>query len=83
MALRRKSMKTFKVSDEMYEQLRSFVVDPFDDTPEAVLGRLIEIANKAKERWSPFEIHESRNAERAMSRAKPEESEEQEPVVVL
>jgi len=48
-------MRTCKVSDELYEQLKSFVVDPFDDTPEAVIGRLIEIVNKAKSRWSPFE----------------------------
>jgi predicted CopG family antitoxin len=48
-------MRTFKVSDEVYEQLKSFVVDPFDDTPDAVIGRLIEIVSKAKSRWSPFE----------------------------
>ena len=48
-------MRTCKVSDELYEQLKSFVVDPFDDTPEAVIARLIEIVNKAKSRWSPFE----------------------------
>ena len=48
-------MRMFKVSDELYEQLKSFVVDPFDDTPDAVIGRLIEIVNKAKSRWSPFE----------------------------
>jgi len=76
-------MRTFKVSDEMYEQMKSFVVDPFDDTPEVVITRLIEIVNKAKDRWSPFEVYESRNAERAASRSKHEESEEPEPVVVL
>jgi hypothetical protein len=48
-------MRTFQVSDELYEQLKSFVVDPFDDSPEAVIGRLIEIVNKAKNRWSPFD----------------------------
>jgi len=48
-------MRTFKVSDELYEQLKSFVVDPFDDTPEAVIERLVEIVNKAKSRWSPFD----------------------------
>jgi predicted CopG family antitoxin len=48
-------MRTFKVSDDVYEQLKSFVVDPFDDTPDAVIGRLVEIVNKAKSRWSPFE----------------------------
>jgi len=48
-------VRTFKVSDELYEQLKTFVVDPFDDTPEAVIGRLVEIVNKAKSRWTPFE----------------------------
>jgi len=47
-------MRTFQVSDEVYEQLKSFVVDPFDDTPDTVIGRLVEIVNKAKSRWSPF-----------------------------
>jgi hypothetical protein len=46
-------MRTFRVSDQMYEQLKSFIVDPFDDTPELVIGRLIEIVNKAKARWAP------------------------------
>jgi len=53
-------MRMFKVSDELYEQLKSFVVDPFDDTPDAVIGRLIEIVNKAKNRWSPFEEEEEK-----------------------
>jgi hypothetical protein len=48
-------MKTFQVSDELYEQLKTFVVDPFDDTPEVVIGRLIDIADKARGRWSRFE----------------------------
>ncbi|MCL5279942.1 MAG: hypothetical protein M1376_08565 [Planctomycetes bacterium] len=48
-------MRTFRVSDQMYEQLKTFIVDPFDDTPELVIGRLIEIVNKAKARWAPFE----------------------------
>ncbi len=52
-------MRTFRVSDQMYEQLKSFIVDPFDDTPELVIGRLIEIVNKAKARWAPFEVPES------------------------
>jgi hypothetical protein len=51
----REAVRTFKVSDELYEQLKSFIVDPFDDTPEIVIGRLIEIANKAKGRWSPLD----------------------------
>ncbi len=52
-------MRTFRVSDQMYEQLKSFIVDPFDDTPELVIGRLIEIVNKAKARWAPFEAPEA------------------------
>lgn len=56
-------MRTCKVSDELYEQLKSFVVDPFDDTPEAVIGRLIEIVNKAKNRWSPFEEEQEKEQE--------------------
>ncbi len=78
-------MRTFKVSDEVYEQLKSFVVDPFDDTPEIVIGRLIEIVNKAKNRWCPFNPDENSDeteqpvASRAQRRAVPQE----EPVVVL
>jgi hypothetical protein len=49
-------MKTFQVSDELYGQLKSFVVDPFDDTPEVVIGRLIDIADKARRRWSRFDV---------------------------
>jgi hypothetical protein len=78
-------MRTFKVSDELYEQLKTFVVDPFGDTPEAVIGRLIEIVNKAKDRWSPFEVYApSQKAEPPVkSRLASQESQEDEPVVVL
>ena len=48
-------MRTFKISDESYERLKRFIVDPFDDTPEVVIERLIEIVDKAKSRWSPFD----------------------------
>lgn len=48
-------MKMLKISDEIYERLKQFVTDPFDDTPDAVIHRLIDIANKAKLRWSPFD----------------------------
>lgn len=78
-------MRTFQVSEEMYEQLKSFVVDPFDDTPEVVIGRLIEIVNKAKDRWSPFEVCDNppRAEASRQSHLTNEESEEDEPVVVL
>ncbi|MBN2136507.1 MAG: hypothetical protein JW720_01745 [Sedimentisphaerales bacterium] len=48
-------MKTIELSDELYEELKGFVADPFDDTAEIVIGRLITIANKAKDRWSPLD----------------------------
>ncbi len=48
-------MKTLQVSDEVYEKLKAFVSDPFEDTPNNVLLRLMEIAGKAKSRWSVFE----------------------------
>jgi len=78
-------MRTFKVSEEMYEQLKSFVVDPFNDTPEVVIGRLIEIVNKAKDRWSPFDGGDNlkKGEPPAKSRPAAQESEEEEPVVVL
>ena len=78
-------MRTFRVSDEIYEQLKSFVVDPFDDTPEAVIGRLIEIVNKAKDRWSPFGTCDDTEDAKppATVRGKSQPSEEEEPVVVL
>ena len=47
-------MKTLLINEEVYEKLKGFVVDPFDDTPNAVLTRLIDIANKAQNHWCPF-----------------------------
>ena len=79
-------MRTFKVSDDLYEQLKTFVVDPFDDTPDIVIGRLIEIVNKAKTRWHPFDP--SGNADGAEQPAEPRSQQrraprEEESVVVL
>jgi hypothetical protein len=73
-------MRTLKVSDDLYDQLKSLVVDPFDDTPEIVIGRLIEIVNKAKGRWCPFDEEESEPVEPSRKR---QEFHEQERVVVL
>ncbi len=47
-------MKTLEINNEVYESLKAFVVDPFDDTPNTVLKRLIDIASKAQSHWSPF-----------------------------
>jgi len=77
------TMRTFKVSDELYDQLKSFVVDPFDDTPEIVITRLVEIVNKAKGRWSPFDEDPQGSEESVEPRRKHRESHEEEPVVVL
>ena len=54
----RRLMRAFQISDELYEQMKRFIVDPFDDTPDVVIQRLIEIADKARNRWSPFESNE-------------------------
>ena len=48
-------MKMLKLSDEVFEDLKKYVVDPFDDTPDIVIDRLIEINTKAKSRWAAFE----------------------------
>lgn len=47
-------MKTLQVNDEVYERLKTFVVDPFEDTPNVVLMRLIDIASEAQNCWSPL-----------------------------
>ncbi|MHC4647392.1 MAG: hypothetical protein ACYTBJ_18020 [Planctomycetota bacterium] len=44
-------MKVIEISDELYDRLKNCVVDPFDDTPEFVIGRLIDIVEKAKSKW--------------------------------
>ncbi len=49
------TMKTIQISDELFDELKTLVVDPFDDTPDSVIGRLIQIVKKAKSRWSPLE----------------------------
>ncbi len=48
-------MKILKISEDTYDQLKTFVVDPFDDTPDSVVTRLMDITDKAKKRWSAFD----------------------------
>jgi len=50
------AMKTLQISDEVYLKLKAFVADPFEDTPDNVLLRLMAIADKSKDRWSAFEL---------------------------
>lgn len=54
-------MKNLRLSDETFDQLKDFVVDPFDDTPEVVINRLIDIVNKAKSRWSPLDRYANKD----------------------
>ena len=65
-------MKVIEISDEVYESLKNFVVDPFEDTPEFVICRLIEIAEKAKGRWSPWCAEEDAPVEDAGEEEAPE-----------
>ncbi len=51
-------MKRIEISDELYDRLKSCVVDPFDDTPESVINRLVEIVEKAKSAWNSWETQE-------------------------
>ena len=55
-------MKVIEISDELYDKLKNSVVDPFDDTPESVISRLIDIVDKAKSRWSLWDAHEEEDA---------------------
>ncbi|MHC4085021.1 MAG: hypothetical protein ACYSWZ_17440 [Planctomycetota bacterium] len=51
-------MKAIEISDELYDRLKAFVVDPFDDSPEIVLGRVVDIADKAKSKWISWDAEE-------------------------
>jgi hypothetical protein len=51
-------MKTVQISDELYDRLKSCIVDPFDDTPESVITRLIDIVDKSKNRCSSWDVAE-------------------------
>ena len=80
-------MRTVTISDELFESLKGFVVDPFDDTPDLVIGRLIAIVNKAKSRWSPLDECEAAPEPKAPSKTQTPTFEglpqEEEPVVLL
>jgi hypothetical protein len=88
-------MRTVTISDELFEELKGFVVDPFDDTPDLVIGRLISIVNKAKSRWSPLEDCETPSGTPSEAPSEPQGTpkprnvkfedlpQEDEPVVVL
>ena len=48
-------MKNIQISDELFDRLKKFLVDPFDDTPDTIVTRLVEIAEKAQNRWSAWD----------------------------
>lgn len=76
--MRGNGMKTVQISEELYDKLKAFVVDPFDDTPEVVLTRVIDIAAKAKHKWLPFGNHEDKKEAKEFYR-----NEEERQVVAL
>jgi hypothetical protein len=49
-------MKTIEISEELCERLKMCVVDPFDDTPDSVINRLIDIVEKAKSNCSAWDV---------------------------
>ena len=57
-------MKRIEISEELYDRLKSCVVDPFDDTPESVINRLVEIVEKAKTAWNSWETQEEEAPEK-------------------
>ena len=56
-------MKTIQISEELSDRLKAFVVDPFDDTPEVVIGRVLDIADKAKSKWISWDAEEGAEQE--------------------
>ncbi|MHC4911543.1 MAG: hypothetical protein ACYTE5_00880 [Planctomycetota bacterium] len=51
-------MKVIQISDELYDRLKDCIADPFDDTPESVIGRLIDIVDKSKSECSSWDAPE-------------------------
>jgi len=88
-------MKLIEISDELFDRLKGSVVDPFDDTPESVISRLIDImdkvkSDKVKSRWSPLDTyaesteHEEESQNRKKNRkTQQSKSEQDKPVRVL
>ncbi len=80
-------MKTVQISDELFDELKNLVVDPFDDTPDSVIGRLIQIVKKAKSRWSPLDAcaasEENETPVKPQKHQTREYSEEEDQVVLL
>ena len=69
-------MKTIEISDELCERLKMCVVDPFDDTPDSVINRLIDIVDKAKSSCSSWDVQ----AEAVVIQAQEQAVENEQPV---
>lgn len=70
-------MKVIEISDELYDRIKAYVVDPFDDTPEKVIGRVVDIAEKAKSKWISWEAEpeaETKKQKEPESRSQPPKS---------
>ncbi|NIP25139.1 MAG: hypothetical protein GWN67_17620 [Phycisphaerae bacterium] len=65
-------MKTIEISDELSARLKAYVVDPFDDTPEKVIGRVLDIADKAKSMWTSWEEEEAKKQKEPEHRPQPQ-----------
>jgi hypothetical protein len=67
-------MKVIKISDELYDRLKNCIVDPFDDTPEVVIGRLVDIVEKSKSEFSSWDAAENpaQQAKAAAQQVKPQ-----------
>ena len=63
-------MKTIEISEELYERLKNFVVDPFDDSPEIVVNRMLDIVEKARGMWSSWEDASKEADEQAQSQSR-------------
>jgi hypothetical protein len=66
-------MKVIQISDELYDRLKNCIVDPFDDTPEVVIGRLVDIVEKSKSEFSSWDAAENpaKQAKAAAQQVKP------------
>jgi hypothetical protein len=71
-------MKVIQISDELYDKLKDCIVDPFDDTPESVIGRLIDIVDKSKSEFSSWDAAEG-IAQQVQPKAKSQVKPQREP----
>jgi hypothetical protein len=65
-------MKLIEISDELSDRLKAYVVDPFDDTPEKVIGRVVDIAEKAKSKWISWETEAEAETETKQKEPEPQ-----------